>query len=273
MNKNQQTIIRPKKSLGQHFLKDANTIDKIIRACNLQPSDNVLEIGPGLGALTEKIAPSVKTLYAVEKDRNLYSHLCENISRPNTTFDNQDFLAFNFLRVPSPVKVIGNLPYNISSPIIEKLIENRRRISKIFITVQLEFGKRLDANIGTKDYSALTCAIQYYANAKILFKIKNTCFFPAPKVESCFIQLDFKNDIDLKAKAEKIFLSLVRGAFQQRRKQIKNALASFAKQCNIKELLESLSINPESRAENLSVADFVKISNTLFLKSQNEQTS
>jgi 16S rRNA (adenine1518-N6/adenine1519-N6)-dimethyltransferase len=258
------TAIRPKKNLGQNFLKDLNIIDKIIHACDLKPGDSVLEIGPGLGALTERIAPLVHSLYAIEKDRNLYSHLCQNtFYPPHVKFFNQDILAFDFSTLSSPVKVIGNLPYNISSPIIGKLVQSRNKISEIFITVQLEFGQRLDAKINTKDYSALTCAIQYYATSKILFTIKRSSFFPAPKVESAFVQIKFKKTINPKATNEKFLFTLIKTAFQQRRKQIKNALAPLSKQWDINELLKSLSINPEARAENLTITDFVKISNIL----------
>jgi 16S rRNA (adenine1518-N6/adenine1519-N6)-dimethyltransferase len=262
MNKNTKSI-RPNKNLGQNFLTDPNIINKIINACDFQSSDHVVEIGPGLGALTMHIAPLVRTLHAVEKDKNLYSYLCKDNQRLNTLFYNQDILTFDFSLLPSPIKVVGNIPYAISSPIIEKLIENKEKISQAFIMVQLEFGRRLGGNINTKDYSALTCAVQYYADPKILFKIKNSSFSPKPKVESCFIRIDFKKNIYPKTKNEKLFLSIIKKAFQQRRKQIQNALASLTDKTDIKNLLQSLSIDPQTRAENLSVNDFIKISNAI----------
>jgi 16S rRNA (adenine1518-N6/adenine1519-N6)-dimethyltransferase len=261
MNKN--IIHKPRKSLGQNFLNDPNVIRRIIAACQLQPEETVFEIGPGFGALTKEIAPAVRCFYAVEKDKDLYDYLYKNISFLNTTFYHQDFLAFDFSKLTKPVKIIGNLPYNISSPIMERLIHHREYISEVFITVQLEFGKRLVAAPGSKDYSALSCVIQYYAEPKILFKIKNTCFSPAPKVESCFVNIHFKQTPNPQTIDEKIFLRLIKGAFQQRRKQLQNALAAFMPKADIKQLFEKLSLNPQARAENLSVNDYVKISNAL----------
>jgi len=263
MKKDKNLIHKPRKNLGQNFLSDVNIINKIINACELQPDETVLEIGPGFGALTKKIAPAVKRFFAVEKDRALYDYLSKNILEKNTVFHHQDFLGYDFSYLTPPIKIIGNLPYNISSPIIEKLIQNRDKISDIFIMVQLEFGKRLAAAPGGKDYSALSCAIQYYATPKILFKIKNTCFSPAPKVESCFMKINFRRDINPKAIDEQLFLKLIKGAFQQRRKQLQNALAVFMPKADIKQLLKSLAIDPQARAENLSVSDYVKIANAL----------
>lgn len=255
--------LRPKKNLGQNFLKDTNVVDKIIHSCNLQPSDDVLEIGPGLGALTTKIFPLVHSLYAVEKDRSLYTHLYQNIDDPRVKIFNQDFLGFNFSAIPSPIKVIGNLPYNISSPIIEKLIQNREKISGVFITVQLEFAQRLTAQTSTKDYSALTCAIEYYAIPQILFTIKRSSFSPIPKIESAFVQINFKKNLNLRATDEKFLFKVIKAAFQQRRKQLKNALAAIEGESEIEKTLQSLSLDPKARAENLTINDFVKIANAL----------
>lgn len=263
MRNKKDLVHKPRKHLGQNFLNDQHIIRKIIDACHLKSDETVLEIGPGLGALTQHIALGVKCFHAVEKDKDLCDHLRENITSSNTTFHCQDVLGFDLARLPSPVKVIGNLPYNISSPIMEKLIQNRGRISEIFITVQFEFGKRLAAEPGSKDYSALSCVIQYYAKPKILFKIKNTCFSPAPKVESCFVRIQFKSAPDPQALDEKLFLRLVKGAFQQRRKQIQNSLAAFIPKSDMKQLFEALSIDPQARAEDLSVADYVRIANAI----------
>ncbi len=263
MNNNKRLVHKPRKSLGQNFLHDPHVIHKIITACQLQRDETVLEIGPGLGALTEKIAPAVKCFHAVEKDHDLYAHLTKNILSANSTLYHQDFLDFNFSKLPPPLKIIGNLPYNISSPIIEKLIQNRAKISDVFITVQLEFGKRLVATPGSKDYSALSCVIQYFAEPKMLFKIKNTSFSPAPKVESCFVKIHFKDMPSPQAIDEKIFLRLIKMAFQQRRKQLQNALATLTTKSDLKELLADLAIDPQARAENLSVSDYVQIANAL----------
>lgn len=262
--KDKRTFLhKPRKNLGQNFLIDQNIINKIIDVCQFQKEETVLEIGPGLGALTKKIAPAVKYLYAIEKDRDLHGHLSENIQEDNVLLKNQDFLAYDFTPLTAPIKVVGNLPYNISSPIIEKLIQHRDRISDIFIMVQLEFGKRLAATVGSSDYSALSCVIQYYAEPKILFKIKNTCFSPAPKVESCFVKITFRNPLYPQAANEQMLLRLIKTAFQQRRKQLQNALAGFMPKDDIQRLLKNLAINPCLRAENLSVSDYIKIADAL----------
>ena len=253
--------ITPRKNLGQNFLRDTNIVRKIIDACDLRLSDNVVEIGPGLGILTKEIAPRVSRLQAVEKDKRLAKQLQEDPLLGSASIINGDILGFDFARVAPPVKVIGNLPYSISSPIIEKLIENREYISEAFIMVQLEFGQRLVAQAGTKDYSALSCTSQYYARSEILFRIKNTAFFPIPKVESCFIRMRFKDVLDPCANDEKLFRHIVKTVFQQRRKKLMNSLAFLAPKTTLQEILHEACIDPSQRAENLSIGDYVRISN------------
>lgn len=263
MKKEQTRSITPRKNLGQNFLRDANIVRKIITFCNLSVNDHILEIGPGLGVLTKEIVPRVKSLHAVEKDKRLAEKLQEDPSLSAATIHNADILGFDFSAFPSPVKVIGNLPYNISSPIIEKLIENRHRISETLIMVQLEFGKRLVATPREKDYSALSCVMHYYATSAILFTIKNSAFFPVPKVESCFLRIRFKDASDLSAKNEKLFRHIIKTAFQQRRKKLINSLASIAPKDRLEHMFQAASVCSSKRAEELSTSDYVAISNAM----------
>ena len=179
----------PKKHLGQNFLVDPNIKNKIIAACRLQKDDIVLEIGPGPGALTRIIAAQVKTLYAVETD----ARFCEDLKRdPDleaVKVIHGDILKYDLKSLPPGTKVIGNLPYYISSPIIERLIGHRSIFPQCFLTVQWEFGRRLTAQPHTKDYGSLSCFAQYYGDVKILFKIPPAAFRPAPRVVSCFVAI------------------------------------------------------------------------------------
>jgi 16S rRNA (adenine1518-N6/adenine1519-N6)-dimethyltransferase len=249
----------PKKSLGQNFLNDIRIQQKIIQACELKADDVVVEIGPGQGVLSRLIAPQVKKLICVETDRDLIESLRSEL--PTVEIVHADFLKWD---LPSGIKVIGNIPYYISTPIIEKLIEERAKVSTAFLTVQLEFGERLAATPGGKDYGSLSCFAQYYAGIKLLFKIKNTCFKPAPKVDSCFLRLEIRPFAD-KAVDEEFLFKLIQTAFQQRRKNIVNALKGLTGKEKLEEALIALSIDLNARPENLSLSNYIKLSNVLML--------
>ncbi|HOD12207.1 MAG TPA: 16S rRNA (adenine(1518)-N(6)/adenine(1519)-N(6))-dimethyltransferase RsmA [Candidatus Omnitrophota bacterium] len=255
--------IIPRKNLGQNFLQDKNIIRKIIDACCLKPSDHVLEVGPGLGALTQQIAPKVQSFCAIEKDKRLADQLRQDPCLRSALIINEDILDFCFPSSIPRVKIIGNLPYNISSPIIERFIENRTHIHEAFVMVQKEFGMRLIATAGEEDYSALSCAVQYYAHPEILFKIKNTAFIPAPKVESVFLKISFRSDIHPCAKNETLFRYIIRIAFQQRRKKLINALGVLAPKSDLDMILKKARIDRSQRAENLSTNDYVTLSNVV----------
>jgi len=254
---------RPKKSLGQHFLTDKNIINKIISACSLKDNELILEIGPGTGLLTREIAPCVRRIIAVDSDRNLCRQLERMFIGKNVDIVHADILKYDFASLPRKIKVVGNLPYYISSPILEKIITFRRNFKSVFITVQQEFGKRMTADIHTRDYCSLSLFIRYYSDAKILFKIKNTSFRPAPKVHSCFMQLDIKKNPAYKARNETLLWAVVRCAFQQRRKTILNSLSGLVEKKRLGLMFNSLNINEQKRPENLTLEDFVNIANTL----------
>ncbi len=262
---------RPKKELGQHFLIDTRIREKIVQACHFRPDDVVIEIGPGQGALTKLIVPQVKRWIGIEKDRDLISPLQSSLP-PHAVLIHADFLQWDLASLKgagksgNPVKVIGNIPYNISTPIIEKLIEHRHNIAQAYLTVQLEFGQRLAAQPGGKDYGSLTCFTQYYADIRMLFKIKNTCFKPAPKVDSCFIALAMRQSREEGAKDEAFLFQLIQTAFQQRRKTILNALKSLVGKDQLEETLLILGIKPSVRPETLTLSNYIKICNLLMLK-------
>ncbi|MGE0267246.1 MAG: 16S rRNA (adenine(1518)-N(6)/adenine(1519)-N(6))-dimethyltransferase RsmA [Candidatus Omnitrophota bacterium] len=249
----------PKKSLGQNFLIDQRIRNKIIDACQLEPDDTVLEIGPGKGVLSKPILPLVKNLILVEKDRELFDLLKNEFSGQTVDLVCSDILKYPVPDLPQKIILLGNIPYNISTPILEYAILNRAKIKSFFMTVQLEFGQRLSAQPGTKDYGALTCFAQFYADVRLLFKIKNTCFSPAPKVQSCFVRLDFLKRPRYAVQNDEKFLSFIKNTFSKRRKTIANSLALNEPKQAVIELLEDLGLDERLRAENLSLEDFVRI--------------
>ena len=203
----------------------------------------MVEIGPGQGVLTRLIAPQVKRLICVETDRDLIEPLRSSLSS-SVEIVHADFLKWDMGHLPQGVKVIGNIPYYISTPIIEKLIEDRTKFSAAFLTVQLEFGQRLTAKAGGKDYGSLSCFAQYYADIKMLFKIKNTCFKPAPKVDSCFLRLMMRPHACKGLAGDEEFLfKLIQTAFQQRRKNIVNSLKGLVGKEKLEGALKILGIN------------------------------
>ena len=254
---------RPNKSLGQNFLVDARVQQKIVDKCLLKADDTVLEIGPGKGAITARILPLVKKLIVVEKDRQLVALLKENLAEPQLEIVEGDFLKIDFDSLAKDLIVIGNIPYYISTPIIEKILENKNKIQRAFLTVQLEFGERLAAVPGNKDYGSLSCFVQYHADVKVLFKISPGSFHPQPKVRSCFVSLTMKPTPTLPAKDEAKLFALIQKAFMQRRKTIANALKGVGEQEKLLKEFERLKINPQSRPEELSLLNYIEIANNL----------
>lgn len=253
-----------KKSLGQNFLIDKNVRNKIIEQCNLNRNDVVLEIGPGRGEITHLLLDKVKEVRAVEID----SGLCEVLRKQFSAY--QNFKLFNrdilkvdltdLLNSSEKLKVIGNLPYYISTPIITKLIEHRKYIDTIFLTLQKELGLRLAAKPHSKDYSAFSCYLQFYTEPEMFFSIKNTSFWPKPKVDSCFMRIKILSKPKVKVKDEESFFKVIRLSFRMRRKLLKNNLATIYSQEKVEEVFKKLKIAPNLRAEDLSLKDFAKLS-------------
>lgn len=255
MNKSRPRILDPffpKRSLGQNFLVNPHVQEKIIAACALTKEDLVLEIGPGTGVLTRPLADRVKKVLAIEKDHYLAPRLEKEFAGTNVTIEHADILKYPFELLPVPMKVVGNLPYNIATPIIEKVLAFRQKFSVFYMTVQLEYGNRIVAHPGNKEYGSLSCFVQYYAQAKRLFKIPPSAFSPAPKVDSCFLSLHMRAAPAHKAHDEEFLFKLIRTCFNQRRKTIRNSLSVIYGKETTEELLGALKIDPRLRAEDMS---------------------
>ncbi len=257
---------KPKKRLGQNFLVDKNIQRKLVEACSFTPSDIVLEIGAGRGELTRLIVRQVNKIYALEIDKGLCSELQGILKEySNIEIINQDMLRFNLRKHFSKtkrVKVVGNIPYYISTPIIERLINFRDAIDSVFITVQKEFALRMSAPAGSKAYGALSCFVQYYLQPKVIFHIKKNCFFPPPKVDSCFLKLEVKRRLPLNKIKEKLFFLIVRAAFNQRRKTLKNSLENIIPAEKLKRFLCNFNIDSKIRPEKLRIEDFINLTKT-----------
>lgn len=252
-----------KKSLGQNFLKDKRVLEKIVEACCLQSKETVFEIGPGQGVLTEMISPRVDKVIVVEKDRRLIPELKSKFQGKNVEVIEGDFLETDLAMFNSPIKLVGNIPYYITTPIIEKVIQFRRSVTSANLMVQWEYGQRLKASPGTKAYGALTCFVNYYADIEVLFKIKRTCFQPAPKVDSCFLRIQFLSEPRVCVKNEKLFFELIRKAFQQRRKTLLNALASMMEKELLVQIFADVEIKSTVRGEELGLEDFARLANRI----------
>lgn len=267
--------IRAKKRLGQHFLRDPAVVAQLIDLAEFQPEATVIEIGPGLGALTLPLAGSVRQVIGIEKDAELVEILRERLllrGIRNVTLMNQDVLKADFEDLARSagqyLQVIGNLPFNISSPFLEKLMENRSFIARAVLTFQAEVGRRLIASPGNKDYGAMTVLVQYHARISPLLEIPRSAFSPPPKVESMVLEIDFSRPYPLRASDEGTFRKAVRGAFAHRRKTIFNSLRSAYPDWSLKNIsnaLEKSRIDPKSRAEVLGINSFIRLSDSLVL--------
>lgn len=259
----------PLKRLGENYLIDSNIKDKIIAASGVDKDDTVLEIGPGLGGLTFDLARTGADIIAIEKDKKACKIL-EVLARdefPNLKIFNEDILKFNFgsYEFINKIKVLGNLPYYITSPIIEIIIDNRRVIESAIVMVQREVAGRMLAKPGSKDYSAFSVFVQFYTRPENIYTVKRTCFYPSPDVDSAIVKLNILEKPPVYAADEALFFKIVRGAFNQRRKSIINSLSRDAVLGIPKEKLATIlnraGVDLTSRPEDLSIADFARIAN------------
>ncbi|QQK07984.1 16S rRNA (adenine(1518)-N(6)/adenine(1519)-N(6))-dimethyltransferase RsmA [Miniphocaeibacter halophilus] len=259
------------KALGQNFLTDGNIIRKIVKESSISKEDTVLEVGPGFGTLTEELAINAKQVIAVEKDSRLMEVLEFTLEDfENVIIINNDILKENIKKIKeefSPnrkLKVVANLPYYITTPIIEYLIENKEYIDSITIMVQEEVAKRIVATKDNKDYGSLSLYIAYNSDARIIGKAPKNIFMPSPKVDSAVVILELRNkefNVD-----EDLLFKIIHSGFTKRRKNILNSLTTgFAniKKEELKEVLAELKINSNLRAENLSLNDFINITNKI----------
>ena len=258
-----------RKKLGQHFMVDENTLGFIAAALDLKPGETVVEIGPGLGFLTRLLLARGACVIAIEKDPAYAKFLTNFFADQPFQIEQADVLKTDLARLVSgePVKVFGNIPYNITSPILEWLILQKNLISEAVLTVQREVAERLQAAPGTREWGALSVFLQYHAEVKILKKLSPAAFSPAPKVDSAVIHISLAKTPKYEVSDQTQFFRLIRRAFQKRRKTLLNALAdetdeSLSKK-NLQALLNSVSIDPTRRPETLKLEEWVLLSKNL----------
>ncbi|MBO5143794.1 MAG: 16S rRNA (adenine(1518)-N(6)/adenine(1519)-N(6))-dimethyltransferase RsmA [Clostridia bacterium] len=259
--------LRANKKLGQNFLINQEIIDEIIKKSQITKEDTVLEIGPGLGSLTKALMQNAKRVIAVELDENMVNILNNRFNNENLEIINEDILKVNLNEITDKygkIKVVANLPYYITTPIVMKLLEEEYNIESITVMVQKEVGERLCAEPGSRDFGAVTIGVNFYSKAKIIIDVPKDNFMPIPEVDSCVIKLEILKEPPVILKDKKRFFRLVKAAFSQRRKTINNSLASgeFSKE-NVLTALTKLGIDAKLRAEDLSIQDFANITNEL----------
>ncbi|PPC88267.1 MAG: 16S rRNA (adenine(1518)-N(6)/adenine(1519)-N(6))-dimethyltransferase [Methylotenera sp.] len=253
-----------KKRFGQNFLTDQGVIGSLIDAINPQTNQVIVEIGPGLGALTKPLLAKIEHLHVVEIDRDIVAWMQTEYAKPayakNTlSIHNVDALKFDFSSLSSNLRVTGNLPYNISTPILFHLLDNVSHVTDMHFMLQKEVVERMVAQPSTPAYGRLSVMLQYYLAMEYLITVPPEAFDPAPKVESAFVRCVPHATLPFVAKDTAIFSKVVLAAFGQRRKTLRNTLKGLLDDAGF----TALGINPQLRAENLSVAEFVNISNYL----------
>ncbi|MDY3249403.1 MAG: 16S rRNA (adenine(1518)-N(6)/adenine(1519)-N(6))-dimethyltransferase RsmA [Candidatus Choladocola sp.] len=262
------------KKFGQNFLIDPHVLDKIIHAAEITKDDFVLEIGPGIGTMTQYLAEAAREVTAVEIDRNLIPILEETLAEyDNVTVINQDVLKTDIAALARernqgrPIKVVANLPYYITTPIIMGLFESNVPIASITVMVQKEVAQRMQAEPGTKDYGALSLAVQYYAKPYIAANVPPNCFIPRPNVGSAVIRLTRYQDPPVAVRDEKLMFALIRASFNQRRKTLVNGLKnsselSFEKE-EILDALRRIGLSENVRGETLTLDQFAALADAL----------
>ena len=270
--------IQANKSLGQNFLVNDNVIDEIIRGSNIDKQDLIIEIGPGLGVLTNRLLQESNNVVAVELDKRMVNILkdrfAQNINdqaESKLEIINEDILKINLNQLIAEkrknqeikkVKIVANLPYYISTPIIMKLLENRLDIDEIIVMVQQEVAERLIAKTGTRLAGAITYAVEYYSEATSLIKVPKESFVPSPKVESEVIKLKVRKDEKIHVENEKLLFNIISKSFMQRRKTLSNALLNnniMKNKDDVKKMWTELGMDENIRGESLTLEQFGKI--------------
>ena len=261
------------KKFGQNFLIDSHVLDKIIAAAGVTKEDVVLEIGPGFGTMTQYLAEAAKEVIAVEIDKTLIPILHETLADyDNVTIINEDILKVDIAKLVEeknggkPIKVVANLPYYITTPIIMGLFESHVPLDSITVMVQKEVAQRMQAGPGTKDYGALSLAVQFYAEPYIVANVPPNCFIPRPGVGSAVIRLTKWENPPIAVKDESFMFSLIRASFNQRRKTLQNSLVNGGIQITkeqVVEALEQMELSPTVRGEALTLEQFAQLSDRL----------
>ena len=262
------------KKFGQNFLIDSNVLESIIRGAEITKDDFVLEIGPGIGTMTQYLCEAARQVVAVEIDKMLIPILEDTLSEyDNVEVINQDVLKVDIKSLAEeknngkPIKVVANLPYYITTPIIMGLFESGVPIDSITIMVQKEVADRMQTGPGSKDYGALSLAVQYYATAKVILNVSATCFMPRPNVDSAVIKLTRHKEPTVNVADEKLMFKIIRASFNQRRKTLQNGLYNSSELRIPKEktvaALEEMGLTPTIRGEKLSLEEFAQLSDIL----------
>ncbi len=269
----QKYQFRMQKKYGQNFLIDANILTKIVEAAQITKEDTVLEIGPGIGTMTQYLAEAAGKVIAVEIDRELIPILEETLS----SYDNVTVLCADVLKVDltklvnenggGPIKVVANLPYYITTPIIMALFESRVPLTSITVMVQSEVADRMQTGPGTKDYGALSLAVQYYAKPEIVARVPASCFTPRPNVDSTVVRLMKFEEPPVKAEDEDWLFGIIRASFNQRRKTLANGLANAGGlgigREQVESVLEEMGLSRTARGETFTLERFADFSNRL----------
>ncbi len=258
---------RPLKKFGQNYLKDHNILNKIFTLISPEKNDNIVEIGPGTGALTEKLVNRQCKLTAVEIDKRVIEYLKNKF--PDVNVIEEDFLKTDIQHLlrndEDMLRIVGNIPYNLTSPIIFKMIENNSIIRDSILMVQLEVAKRMTAKCGNKDYGILAVLLSYFANVRLVFRVSPNVFYPKPKVDSAVVHIKF-NDLTHTKKFQNTFIAVVKASFGNRRKMLRNSLSnSIFGEINFSES----GIDLSKRAEQLTLNEFLLLTDFILKQHQN----
>lgn len=258
-------MIRPKKSLGQNFLRDDNIARNIVASLHLRPDDVVLEIGPGEGALTKYLVPQLSRLIVVDVDDRVIRRIEELYTENEVSILHQDFLKTDLGEIAAEgnvaaIRIVGNIPYNITSPILFHILDNRSRVTDATLMMQKEVAHRLVAKPNTKDYGILAVFSQLFSNVEVLFDVSPACFYPPPKITSSVVRMNILAAPRFEMSDEHFFRRMVRSVFGKRRKTLRNSLSYFVDE--IPSLPAELDLS--RRPEDLSIQELVELGNVLY---------
>lgn len=273
INQRQERPGRPKKHLGQHFLQDPEIISKIIETADIHKEDVIVEIGPGRGALTYRMAEIASEVIAIEIDSSIIGNLKERaVKYPNLTIVEADALQFPYHQIGTRFKVVANLPYYMSTPILFRLIELSDMLSSMTIMLQKEVAERVVASPGSKAYGILSIAVQFYALPEIAFNVSRKMFYPEPKVDSSVLKIVPREKVAVNVRNEGLFWGLIKSAFYYRRKTLLNSLAlsGHSKEI-ITNVLAAAGIDKNRRPEDVGMEEWGKITDTLMEFMMSEQ--